>query len=75
MSLFGRDPDRDLIARERIGRLGEIGGRSGAFVLPHPEPERVERRHHQQGQDGGDEQPAHDGDRHRAPKNAARQRV
>jgi len=39
--------------------------------LLHSEPRRIERRQKQQRQHGGDDQAAHDGNRHRAPEDAA----
>ena len=48
--------------------------RSVGLVLPHPEPQRVERRHHQERQDRRHEKAAHDGDRHRSPEDAPRER-
>src|ERR1700679_3444784 len=47
---------------------------SAAFFKAFSEPERVETRQIQQGQEGRNKQAAHDGNRHRAPERRTRQR-
>src|SRR6516165_4657528 len=67
------DTDRLHIALELCVGFRDVH-RSVGLVLPHPEPQRVERRHDQERQDRRDQKPAHDGDRHRSPEDAPRQR-
>src|SRR6267142_5234848 len=57
-----------LVLRRRNGLLG------AALVEALAEPEGIEARQVQQGQESCNKQSAHDGDRHRAPERRARQR-
>src|SRR6516165_3710976 len=46
----------------------------GGLVAAHSEPQRIQRRYHEQRQRGGNEQAAHDGDGHGTPEDAAGER-
>src|ERR1700692_1748421 len=58
-----------LMLRRKIDILARA-----AFFQAVAEPEGIEARQIQQGQEGCNKQAAHDGDRHRAPERGARQR-
>src|SRR6185437_6337092 len=60
---------RTVMLRREIGLFVRA-----ALFQTLAEPEGVQTRQVQQGQEGCNEQAAHDGDRHRAPERRARQR-
>ena len=57
---------------EMLHVFGIVDERIDRLIAAHAEPQRIQRRHDEQRQDGSDEQAAHDGDRHGTPEDAAR---